>query len=465
MNKLSKDQKLSILASESPELIPLIKELKERVFELKQIILPIKLLLKEFKSDIAEKDELVAYIEVKYQLMLAYCMNVVFYLAMKCEGLSVKSHPVMKQLLELRYAIEKIKPLDGKLKYQIDRLINISNSKSGDQKALLRPNLQAFEESANEEEEDDDINENLYQSKAKSNTSQKYVAPKIAAVPYNLEETSLDKQQKRIERKKNKLKNSAIFESLREEFGTTPEFYSSSGADNSNEARKQLEAEEEERRNFEEDRFVRLTLTRKEKQSIKKRRTESQKLDSITDIGDIGLLEELNNDDFKKTSQKSSNQDKASELLKKALSSFSDQKDFKAQTSTRRKAPDYSMENIEGDEFEGLVEDFSARKKGFNTEKQHHYAAEPRYGGLDSEEISEGKKRAASYEIIKNRGLTPHRKKSNRNPRVKKREMYAKAVVARKGQVREVISGAAGQYGGETTGIKANIARSRKINN
>ena len=69
------------------------------------------------------------------------------------------------------------------------------------------------------------------------------------------------------------------------------------------------------------------------------------------------------------------------------------------------------------------------------------------------------------YEIMKNRGLTPHRKKENRNPRVKKRHQYEKAIVRRKGQVREVIAGAAGSYGGELTGIKANIARSRKIGN
>jgi U3 small nucleolar RNA-associated protein 3 len=66
--------------------------------------------------------------------------------------------------------------------------------------------------------------------------------------------------------------------------------------------------------------------------------------------------------------------------------------------------------------------------------------------------------------MIKNKGLTPHRKKANRNPRVKKREAYHKAVVARKGQVRESVGGAAGDgYGGELTGIKSNLSRSRRL--
>jgi U3 small nucleolar RNA-associated protein 3 len=64
---------------------------------------------------------------------------------------------------------------------------------------------------------------------------------------------------------------------------------------------------------------------------------------------------------------------------------------------------------------------------------------------------------------MKNKGLIAHKKKENRNARVKKRNQYDKAVKARRGQVRDVISGAAGAYGGEMTGIKANLARSRKF--
>ena len=108
-----------------------------------------------------------------------------------------------------------------------------------------------------------------------------------------------------------------------------------------------------------------------------------------------------------------------------------------------------------------MVESFTAAKKKFIATKKLHYTPAPRYGGVE-QSVEEGDKRGASYEIIKNKGLTPHRKKANRNPRVKKRQMYAKAVVARKGQVREVVAHY-GNYGGETTGIKANVSKGRKI--
>ena len=41
--------------------------------------------------------------------------------------------------------------------------------------------------------------------------------------------------------------------------------------------------------------------------------------------------------------------------------------------------------------------------------------------------------------MSKNKGLTPHRKKDNRNPRVKHRKKYRKALIRRKGKVRFTV--------------------------
>ena len=126
-------------------------------------------------------------------------------------------------------------------------------------------------------------------------------------------------------------------------------------------------------------------------------------------------------------------------------------------STKRRRAPDEKMDrdndlnadraDDDHDDNDGgsdsgdaaLIEDFTSAKKKFIASKKLHYTPAPRYGGVE-QNVDDGDKRGASYEIIKNKGLTPHRKKANRNPRVKKRQMYAKAVVARKGQVREVVA-------------------------
>jgi len=71
-------------------------------------------------------------------------------------------------------------------------------------------------------------------------------------------------------------------------------------------------------------------------------------------------------------------------------------------------------------------------------------------------------KRGITYAIAKNKGLTPRRKKEQRNPRVKHREKYRKAKIRRKGQVRTVRTEMQ-RYGGEATGIKSHVTKSVKL--
>ena len=70
--------------------------------------------------------------------------------------------------------------------------------------------------------------------------------------------------------------------------------------------------------------------------------------------------------------------------------------------------------------------------------------------------------RAVNTAIEKNRGLTPHRRKDLKNPRVKAKVKFAKAETKRKGQVQSVKK-QDGPYAGEATGIKSRISKSVKL--
>lgn len=532
-------------------------ELKDQVSDLKGRILPVKEFISKIAATHQVQDDVVDYLETKQQLLLSYCVNVLFYLYMKAQGKSVANHPVMKQLLKLRYVMEKMRPLDGKLKHQIDRLVqlselspqDLSNQENTD---LLRPNPLALlsatssggaskskksskkaaqssdEEESESEIEDDDHSADGYGESKNGKDAGVYKVPKRTAVPYKENETELDRRDERLEKQRNKLKRSELMETLREEFGSAPEAAASSGLGLQSGDLRKLQEEADERTAFEEERFVRMTMSRKDKKSIARRTKEAARLDNFDDIGDIGDFEEMSklaaqssgnrgaadeDEDFgalgKSSSKQTASMGSALQRAVAALAqsnggadSSSSKSKMKAMaaamadsdddddpyasmlaagpggedTRKRRRAPTGSMgfsahggDSDDGGDFggesddgENLLEDFSKKKKKFLAEKKAHYTAEPQFGGFQ-ESVEDGAKRAASYEIIKNKGLTPHRKKANRNPRVKKREMYDKAVIRRKGQVRDVISGAAGAYGGETTGIKAGTARSRKI--
>lgn len=106
-----------------------------------------------------------------------------------------------------------------------------------------------------------------------------------------------------------------------------------------------------------------------------------------------------------------------------------------------------------------------ARERKTQRRKEHgaeRFAAEPIVAaGLG--EVDEDGKREIDRKMATNRGLTPHRNKDYKNPRKKHRIKFDKAVIKRKSAVREVKPGAAGGYGGEMSGIKASISRSRRF--
>lgn len=81
---------------------------------------------------------------------------------------------------------------------------------------------------------------------------------------------------------------------------------------------------------------------------------------------------------------------------------------------------------------------------------------------MESLDLSEEGKRMITYEMSKNKGLIRNRRKELKNPRVKHKMKFKKAVIKRKGQVKEVQP-EINRYAGETTGIKASLSRSTKI--
>ncbi|KAF2202960.1 hypothetical protein GQ43DRAFT_412641 [Delitschia confertaspora ATCC 74209] len=118
------------------------------------------------------------------------------------------------------------------------------------------------------------------------------------------------------------------------------------------------------------------------------------------------------------------------------------------------------------DEYYDLVASRSKAKKQTKSEAAAAYAAAAAQGGrvVEQEVIGADGKRKISYLIEKNKGLTPHRKKEVRNPRVKKKLKYAEKQKKLKSQ-KAVYNGGEGRggYKGELTGIKKGLVKSVKL--
>lgn len=118
------------------------------------------------------------------------------------------------------------------------------------------------------------------------------------------------------------------------------------------------------------------------------------------------------------------------------------------------------------DEYYDMVAAKSSKKKADKKALADAQRAAAEQGGrvVQTEEVGQDGKRAISYIIEKNKGLTPHRKKDVRNPRVKKRKKYEEKKKKHASQ-RAVYKGGEGRggYGGELTGIKAGLVKSTKL--
>jgi U3 small nucleolar ribonucleoprotein protein LCP5 len=53
----------------------------------------------------------------------------------KLQGKSIENHSSIDRLVEVRTAMEKICPIDQKLKYQIDKLISMASGAAGEKEA------------------------------------------------------------------------------------------------------------------------------------------------------------------------------------------------------------------------------------------------------------------------------------------------------------------------------------------
>lgn len=118
------------------------------------------------------------------------------------------------------------------------------------------------------------------------------------------------------------------------------------------------------------------------------------------------------------------------------------------------------------DDYYDMVAARTARKKGDKAALAEAQRLASEQGGrvVEEEGVGADGKRKITYAIEKNKGLTPHRRKDVRNPRVKKRKRF-EAKSKKLASMKPVYKGGEGRggYGGELTGIKTNVVKSTKL--
>lgn len=252
----------------------LVEEVHSKSAESKSIIESLN--KKVSNVDFETKDGL-SFLELKNHVMLDYMTNLTYIMLRKCSGKSINGEKAIERICEDRTVLEKMKPTEKKLRYQIDKAIKVAESgqMSSDDPLNFRPNLSALKNEGSGDEDETDEDEASGDEATTSDTKKvgKYVPPKNIPAFDSGDVETLERNEE--ERNKKRSLSKSIMEDLRRQHSDLPDEEHSNVHDT---MRAQQIAKMKERIRYEEDNFMRLPLTKKDK----------HKRGQMTTIGTLG---------------------------------------------------------------------------------------------------------------------------------------------------------------------------------
>ncbi|KAG7166229.1 something about silencing protein 10-like [Homarus americanus] len=120
LSRLSRAKKLQLLRRESPELIPLLDDLKEKCEELNSFLVP---LVEGVETGKISSLSVCQYITTRYRLLLNYVCVLSVYMVTKCSQEPMGNHPVLSRLAQYRQLLQELGPCDDQLRNQLKELI------------------------------------------------------------------------------------------------------------------------------------------------------------------------------------------------------------------------------------------------------------------------------------------------------------------------------------------------------
>ena len=299
---------------------------------------------KEYDSQTSGLD----FLQAKNGLLLSYLIDLTMLLKLRCgksksgdddeseddpstETTIQSRQECVERLVEMKAALEKMRPLEKKMRYQIDKLLALStlgagtfaaegrekevedanaNANDGADPLSFKPDLssmmKSFEDNnANEtsgngedggSDNDDDISTegkiDLEVDDADAQSSNVYKAPRLQSVPFALEnEQKLAQMENQRNKNRDRMQRSELAEVVRAQFTDAPEEEDIRGGamlGKQREVSRKLAARDADIQEFEETQMIRLTMGKKEKKERKKMmREEMSNLGALSEFGNI----------------------------------------------------------------------------------------------------------------------------------------------------------------------------------
>ncbi|KAG7317683.1 hypothetical protein KOW79_018718 [Hemibagrus wyckioides] len=281
-----------VIEEDVPKAVQLLNTLTQQVAF---VTSHIRDLIKKVQSKTYPTSKGLSFLDLRYHLLLFYLQDVAHVMSVKADGQSLEDNDAIHRLVTIRTVLEKMRPIDQKLKYQIDKLVRtaVTGSLAENDPLHFRPNpenlvskLDQFEESDDEDEDGDDKGNKKDTGKKPAPKARKYIPPKIAPMHYDGDLTEADRQKELVDKRRKAAFRSSVIGELRQQYSDAPEEI----RDRQDFQTERDIREEQHRKNYEESMMVRLSVSRDQKAKKRRMMGMSSQLKSITHFGDITAL-------------------------------------------------------------------------------------------------------------------------------------------------------------------------------
>ncbi|XP_043252023.1 neuroguidin isoform X2 [Colletes gigas] len=287
-----------------PQAFRLLGEMNANVLQVNQLV---DNMLIRVKNGEISTDNGLSFLEMKYHMLISYLINLTYVVLRKCSGERIEGDPSIDRLIEIRTVLEKIRPIDHKLKYQIDKLVKtaVTGTTNNDDPSNFKANPDALIAKIDSIDEESDSDQDGEVDGFKSTQSRKsniYVPPKLAAVHYDGDETVAEKVRKAGERARRRAVSGAVLRELKEEYLDAPI------EDTHGLSEKQVSLGRENKRKieYEETYMTRLPVTKQEKHRRRQMTTLGTLGEEITSFGESSTVSDKKRKTQKKGKAKKS---------------------------------------------------------------------------------------------------------------------------------------------------------------
>jgi len=213
-------------------------------------------------------------ISLKNECMAFYLCDLLGVVGCQLSGVSIAESALVKRLIEQRIVLERLRPLEDKLEYKIDKLLKMATNKLDSNDPLKsKPNFESNLDIDSEEGESED------ESSQSSKKPGIYIAPKLRPVHPDDESRNARKEEKKRIVPRSVLRDAIDGSDPEEE--ETNVLYGKM-------AHKQIEAKKHVKR-YEEENLTRVQLTKSERHAERNAMRKNE-LDSITHFGNTSAL-------------------------------------------------------------------------------------------------------------------------------------------------------------------------------